>query len=91
MPTFDRRLPAGALLSSLIAIVSASAHAMPMGSAVKVPLTIAADCAGAQDFRSTGYGVCRLHAEIPLEAEEALSRVPELTKEERKGVGLDVV
>ena len=91
MPTFSRRLLAGALLSSLFAVSSGMVFAMPMGQAVKVPLTVSADCAGAQDFRSTGYGVCRLRAVVPLEAEEALARVPGLTNEQRKGVNLDVV
>lgn len=91
MPTFSRRLLAGALLSSLFAVFSGMVFAMPLGNAVKVPLKITADCARAQDFRSTGYGVCRLRAVVPLEAEEALARVPGLTNEQRKGVNLDVV
>lgn len=91
MPTFSRRLLAGALLSSLFAVSSGMVFAMPMGQAVKVPLTVTADCAGAQDFRSTGYGVCRLRAEVPLDAETALARVPGLTNEQRKGVNLNVV
>lgn len=91
MPTFFRRLLAGALLSSLFAVFSGMVFAMPLGNAVKVPLKITADCARAQDFRSTGYGVCRLRAVVPLEAEEALARVPGLTNEQRKGVNLDVV
>lgn len=91
MPTFSRRLLAGALLSSLFAVFSGMVFAMPLGNAVKVPLKITADCARAQDFRSTGYGVCRLRAVAPLEAEEALARVPGLTNEQRKGVNLDVV
>ena len=91
MPTFSRRLLAGALLSSLSAVSSGMVFAMPMGQAVKVPLTVTADCAGAQDFRSTGYGVCRLRAVVPLDAETALARVPGLTNEQRKGVNLNVV
>lgn len=91
MPTFSRGLLAGALLSSLFAVFSGMVFAMPLGNAVKVPLKITADCARAQDFRSTGYGVCRLRAVVPLEAEEALARVPGLTNEQRKGVNLDVV
>lgn len=91
MPTFSRRLLAGALLSSLFAVSSGMVFAMPMGQAVKVPLTITADCAGAQDFRTTGYGVCRLRAVVPEEAEVALANVPGLSKEQRKGVSLDIV
>ena len=88
---FFPTLLAGALLSSLFAFFSGMVFAMPLGNAVKVPLKITADCARAQDFRSTGYGVCRLRAVVPLEAEEALARVPGLTNEQRKGVNLDVV
>ena len=91
MPTFSRRLLAGALLSSLFAVSSGMVFAMPMGNAVKVPLTVTADCAGAQDFRTTGYGVCRLRAVVPEEAEVALANVQGLSKEQRKGVSLDIV
>ena len=91
MPTFSRRLLSGALLSSFFAASSGTVHAMPMGNAVKVPLTVTADCAGAQDFRTTGYGVCRLRAVVPEEAEVALANVPGLSKEQRKGVSLDIV
>ena len=91
MPTFSRRLLAGALLSSLFAVFSGMVFAMPLGNAVKVPLKITADCAGAQDFRTTGYGVCRLRAVVPEEAEVALANVPGLSKEQRKGVSLDIV
>lgn len=91
MPTFSRRLLSGALLSSFFAVSSGTVHAMPMGNAVKVPLTVTADCAGAQDFRTTGYGVCRLRAVVPEEAEVALANVPGLSKEQRKGVSLDIV
>ena len=91
MPTFSRCLLSGALLSSFFAVSSGTVHAMPMGNAVKVPLAVTADCKEAQDFRSTGYGVCRLRAVVPLEAEATLARVPGLTKDQRKGVNLDVV
>lgn len=91
MPTFSRRLLAGTLLSALFAVFSGTVNAMPMGNAVKVPLAVTADCKEAQDFRSTGYGVCRLRAVVPLEAEATLARVPGLTKDQRKGVNLDVV
>ena len=91
MPTFSRRLLSGALLSSFFAVSSGTVHAMPMGNAVKVPLTVTADCAGAQDFRTTGYGVCRLRAVVPEEAEVALANVQGLSKEQRKGVSLDIV
>lgn len=91
MPTFSRRLLSDALLSSFFAVSSGTVHAMPMGNAVKVPLTVTADCAGAQDFRTTGYGVCRLRAVVPEEAEVALANVPGLSKEQRKGVSLDIV
>lgn len=91
MPTITRRLLAGALLSALFALSSGTVNAMPMGNAVKVPLVLTADCGGAEDFRATGYGVCRLRAVVPDEAEAALVRVPGLTNEQRKGVNLDVV
>lgn len=91
MPTFSRRLLAGTLLSALFAVFSGTVNAMPMGNAVKVPLAVTADCKEAQDFRSTGYGVCRLRAEVPLDAETALARVLGLTNEQRKGVNLNVV
>lgn len=91
MQTLPRRLLAGTLLSALFAVFSGTVNAMPMGNAVKVPLAVTADCKEAQDFRSTGYGVCRLRAVVPLEAEATLARVPGLTKDQRKGVNLDVV
>lgn len=91
MQTLPRRLLAGALLSAFFAVSSGTVNAMPMGNAVKVPLTVTADCKEAEDFRSTGYGVCRLRAVVPLEAEATLAQVPGLTKEQRKGVNLDVV
>ena len=91
MQTLPRRLLAGTLLSALFAVVSGTVNAMPMGNAVKVPLAVTVDCKEAQDFRSTGYGVCRLRAVVPLEAEATLARVPGLTKDQRKGVNLDVV
>ena len=91
MQTLSRRLLAGALLSPLLTFTSGTANAMPMGNAVKVPLTVTADCKEAEDFRSTGYGVCRLRAVVPLEAEAMFARVLGLTKEQRKGVNLDVV
>lgn len=91
MQTLSRRLLAGALLSPFLTFTSGTVNAMPMGNAVKVPLTVTADCTEAEDFRSTGYGVCRLRAVVPLEAEAMFARVPGLTKEQRKGVNLDVV
>ena len=91
MQTLPRRLLAGTLLSALFAVFSGTVNAMPMGNAVKVPLAVTADCKEAQDFRSTGYGVCRLRTVVPLEAEATLARVPGLTKDQRKGVNLDVV
>lgn len=91
MQTLPRRLLAGTLLTALFAVFSGTVNAMPMGNAVKVPLAVTADCKEAQDFRSTGYGVCRLRAVVPLEAEATLARVPGLTKDQRKGVNLDVV
>lgn len=91
MQTLPRRLLAGTLLSALFAVFSGTVNAMPMGNSVKVPLAVTADCKEAQDFRSTGYGVCRLRAVVPLEAEATLARVPGLTKDQRKGVNLDVV
>ena len=91
MQSLPRRLLAGTLLSALFTVFSGTVNAMPMGNAVKVPLAVTADCKEAQDFRSTGYGVCRLRAVVPLEAEATLARVPGLTKDQRKGVNLNVV
>ena len=68
MQTLSRRLLAGALLSPFLTFTFGTVNAMPMGNAVKVPLTVTADCKEAEDFRSTGYGVCRLRAVVPLEA-----------------------
>lgn len=91
MQTFFRRLLAGALLASLLPLSSGPVNAMPMGKAAKVPLVLTADCSEAEDFRRTGYGVCRLRAVVPEESEAALARVPGLSNEQRKGVNLDVV
>lgn len=72
MQTLPRRLLAGTLLSALFAVVSGTVNAMPMGNAVKVPLAVTADCKEAQDFRSTGYGVCRLRAVVPSKPKRRL-------------------